>query len=168
MNPSRPLQTSRGLYDGLKFALLAAMFLAGAYLYSLPSESPQSKKPPAEPLLTSPPDGAKFNTPLVPFTGTGEPGALLQLVIDGYGVQSDTVGEDGQWFMQYELYTEGEKVAYVRTLRSDGAFGAESNRVKFRVDTRDDVRLDGTEDLTPRGEGRVRDETGTMAPNAGN
>lgn len=168
MNPSRPLQGSRGLYDGLKLVLLAAMFVAGAYLYMLPPEPERPAKPPAEPIVTSPPDGAKFSTPLVPFTGTAEPGTMLQLVIDGYGVQSDTVGEDGRWFMQYELYTEGEKVAYVRVLAEDGAFGADSNRVKFRVDTRNEIRLEGSEDLTPRPNGVVKDSSGAIAPNAGN
>lgn len=167
MNPSRPLQTTRGLYDGLKFAVLAAMFVGGLYLYSIPQEKEEVKKPPAEPILASPPDGAMFDSPLVPFTGTAEPGVLLQLVIDGYGVQSDTVGEDGRWFMQYELLTQGEKVAYVRVLRSDGAFGQESNRIKFHMRTKDGVRLRGSQDLTPRAGGRVPSAGTGVVPSGG-
>jgi hypothetical protein len=151
MNPTRPLQHSRPYYDGLKLAIIAACFIAGAVLLGTPEpvqETPKTRKPP---LITFPKDGAKFESPVIPFEGSGEPGTTLQLVIDGFCVEAEKVGQDGRWYMQYELGTKGTKKAHVREVDAAGVVGASSNEVLFFMDARDSVRLDRSEGLKAPG-----------------
>lgn len=151
MNPSRPLQYSRPYYDGFKLAIIVGCFLLGAALLNSPEPVQDTPKTVEAPLITFPKDGAKFENPMIPFEGRGEPGTTLQLVIDGFCVEGDKVGEDGRWYMQYELGTEGTKKAHVRAVDSKGVVGMTSNEVTFYVDAYDAVRLEGSGGLRSPG-----------------
>jgi hypothetical protein len=148
MKPVAPAGRGRVAFDVAALALIALCLASGAYLLSLPK--PQTEQPAAEPkgpafdgpAITFPLDGAIFDSPLVTFQGRAEPGQTVQLVIDTFGVQSETAGWDGRWFMQYSMFTTGKKTAYVRVLEKNGSFGKESARVSFTVRTRDATRLE--------------------------
>lgn len=53
------------------------------------------------PTLLTPAIGSLFNTPTVDFSGTGEPGGLLRLMLGGKALSAAPVqiGTDGKWFL---------------------------------------------------------------------
>ncbi|WP_194293017.1 Ig-like domain-containing protein [Streptomyces smaragdinus] len=52
---------------------------------------------PAAPVITGPADGSTINDPTPTITGTGEPGATVEVTVDGTVIGTTTVNPDGTW-----------------------------------------------------------------------
>ncbi|WP_139320435.1 Ig-like domain-containing protein [Saccharomonospora sp. CUA-673] len=52
---------------------------------------------PDPPVITSPSDGDQVNNPTPEISGTGEPGATVEVIIDGESVGTGPIDEDGNW-----------------------------------------------------------------------
>ncbi|MCP2251829.1 Ig-like domain (group 3) [Prauserella aidingensis] len=53
--------------------------------------------PPSPPVVTDPEDGGEVDDRAPTAGGTGEPGATVEVVVDGESVGTATVGQDGSW-----------------------------------------------------------------------
>jgi hypothetical protein len=92
--------------------------------------------PPPAPVITEPDDGELINDRTPTYTGTGVPGAVIELTVDG-AVIEDTdivVGEDGNWtFTQPDPLDDGDHtVSAIQTL--DGTPSVPSAVNDFVVD----------------------------------
>ena len=67
------------------------------------------------------------------LTGTGEPGAEVQIVVDGEPVGKVTVDSEGKWSFPFELPDPGDYEVSVQSLDASGAVVAASQAVAVKV-----------------------------------
>jgi hypothetical protein len=70
---------------------------------------------------------------IIPLSGSGQPGQVIEMVVDGQIITSTTVGNDGAWAALLPLERPGEYQLALRTLETNGALLAESEPVQVRV-----------------------------------
>ncbi len=98
---------------------------------------------PDAPVIESPADGEAITDPTPDVTGTGEPGATVDVTIDGDDVGSTTVDGDGNWTLPTtDELADGEHTVSA-TQTDDAGNTSEADSNTFTVDTSDD------EDTTP-------------------
>ncbi|MER7798386.1 Ig-like domain-containing protein [Microbacterium sp. NPDC096154] len=94
---------------------------------------------PAPPVITSPADGDVVADATPAITGTGEPGATVELVIDGTPVAADepiVVDEEGVWsYTPAEPLDEGEHTVTATQTDAAGNESGPSEPVAFVIDT---------------------------------
>lgn len=72
-------------------------------------------------------------TGTITLVGDGDPGATIDLVLNGEVVDTITVGDDGTWSYDLDLPEGGDFELRARTLDADGAVVAESNPATMNV-----------------------------------
>ena len=88
---------------------------------------------PRLPALAAPAAGAAIAVGATSFNGTGEPGATVQVVIDGKPVGTAKVGSDGTWKLDAPLDTPGAHSVVVQTVDAAGAKLNEAAPVSLTV-----------------------------------
>src|SRR5918997_5336042 len=120
---------------------------------------------PAAPVITGPADGSTIadNTPTI--TGTGEPGATVEVTVDGVVVGTTTVAPDGTWSLVVpDALGDGSHTVTATQTDAAGNVSPASDPVTFTVDTTapdppvvtspadGDVTADSTPTITGTGE----------------
>lgn len=99
-----------------------------------PTDTPLPPKPaPVTPPTLSLPENAVAGT--IPFSGTGEPGSTVEIVLDGKSLGTVTVGADGTWQFPAEIADAGDFSVVARTIAADGSVLAESETQTLTVAT---------------------------------
>lgn len=111
---------------------------------------------PAAPTIDFPRTGTRTATPMLRAEGTGEPGATLQLYVDGELVCRTTVDRGELWECEARLPAPGDRE--LRALQQDPAGNFSSASTGVRVEW----ALPGDED--PPSAGPAPDETGAAGP----
>jgi len=99
--------------------------------------------------ITAPPDGATIGGPRPTFRGTGEPGASVEVAVDGTPIGTATVGADGTWSLRAPADIAPGMHAVVATA-TDEAGNTATDAGAFNIDpalrdTDGDGLLDGEE-----------------------
>jgi uncharacterized repeat protein (TIGR01451 family) len=95
-------------------------------------------KPPEAPVITQPPDGAITNNSSPTIAGTSEPGAQIEVFVDGTLVGTTTAGADGNWrytLTPMQALSDGEHVVTARATDTVGNVGPSTTERSFTVDT---------------------------------
>ena len=83
--------------------------------------------------ITSPAPGEEIDSPTPTISGTAEPGATVEIFIDGEKVDEVTAGEDGTWTYEVtEDLGEGDHTVEARTTNEAGSEGS-SGEVSFTI-----------------------------------
>ncbi|SDT12986.1 Ig-like domain-containing protein [Microlunatus soli] len=91
---------------------------------------------PQAPVITGPADGAVTNADPVAVTGTGEPGAIVEITVDGEVVGSTQVNDDGNWsFTPSEPLGDGEHTIGATQTDAAGNTSPAADPVTITVDT---------------------------------
>jgi hypothetical protein len=91
----------------------------------------------AAPVITAPVDGATLTDATPRIAGTGEPGATVEVTIDGTAVGEALVGPDGTWSLELaEPLREGSHTATATQTDAAGSTSRPSAPVEFSVDAR--------------------------------
>jgi hypothetical protein len=133
---------------------------------------------PAAPVVTGPSDGATVGTATPTITGTGEPGATVEVVVDGVVVGTTVVGSDGSWTLELtEPLADGAHTVTATQTDAAGNESPASAPTTFTVDTVAEppvitspspgaITSDTTPTITGTGEPgatvTVTDQTGTV------
>lgn len=91
--------------------------------------------PPAAPLISSPVSASVTNDATPTFSGSGEAGATLKLIIDNIAPLSVTVDGTGKWSITSNALPEGVHTARATQTDAAGNVSPESNIVNFTTDT---------------------------------
>lgn len=121
---------------------------------------------PAAPVITSPVDGAISNNPTPTITGTAEPGATVEVIVDGRPVGRATADNEGNWrytLTQSQALPEGEHTVVARAIDPVGNEGPASPPTTFTVDT---TVPQPPEITSPRAGSSTRDDTPTITGTA--
>ncbi len=70
---------------------------------------------------------------IIPLNGSGQPGQIIELVVNGQLLTSTVVGNDGDWTATLPLDRPGDYQLTLRTLTDNGNLLAESEPVSVRV-----------------------------------
>ncbi len=91
---------------------------------------------PATPVVTTPVSGTSTSNPRPPLGGTGEPGSIITVFIDGTAVGTTAVGSTGTWsFTPPTALTEGPHDVTARASDASGNTSSLSTPVRVNVDT---------------------------------
>lgn len=104
---------------------------------------------PGAPAITAPADAGVVNVRSVPFGGTGEPGATLQLRSGGSPIGSTTVAEDGTWSKSIPLKDGLYTVEAIQTDRAGNGSTA-SAPVSFEVDVPVIIATPAQDSMNPK------------------
>ncbi len=98
-----------------------------------PTSTPAPAVTPAAPTLdTLPTDGAPGTLAL---SGSGTPGATIQIVIDGQVAGQTRVGADGRWLFPVEIAAAGEHTVQVNALDNAGQVAASAPPATLQLAT---------------------------------
>ncbi|MEC7524213.1 MAG: Ig-like domain-containing protein [Myxococcota bacterium] len=98
---------------------------------------------PPELTLTAPEEGERLDTARPVFRGTGEPGALVEILVDGVVVGSVVVGDDGTW-----SYTPDADIADGSHTVEARATDAAGNQASESRDVVVDTSASGEDDVS--------------------
>jgi hypothetical protein len=91
---------------------------------------------PLTPVITAPASASSTSNPRPPITGTGEPGSIITVVIDGVAVGTTPVGSTGTWsFTPPTALAEGPHDLAARASDLSGNTSSLSTPVRVTVDT---------------------------------
>ncbi|GAA4363055.1 hypothetical protein GCM10023185_31480 [Hymenobacter saemangeumensis] len=91
--------------------------------------------PPA-PVLLTPPNGSTLNNPTPSYTGTGEAGTTIIIIVDGSPIGTTPADAAGNWsFTQPSALTQGAHTARATATDAAGNISPSSNTNTFTVDT---------------------------------
>lgn len=113
---------------------------------------------PAAPVITRPTHGSTIGDTTPTVTGTGEPGATVEVTVDGEVVDTTTVAPDGIWSLEVrEPLGIGAHTVTATQTDPSGHTSPDSDPVVFEVDDREDAPVitaptsgSATNDATPR------------------
>ncbi|MFE6645630.1 Ig-like domain-containing protein [Nocardioides sp. NPDC057772] len=128
---------------------------------STPVDFTVDRTAPEPPVITGPADGSTVGDATPEITGTGEPGATVEVTIDGEVVGETTVNPDGTWtFTPTEPLADGEHTVTATQTDEAGNTSEVSEPVSFTVDASSGAPVitspesgDSTNDNTPTIEG---------------
>lgn len=90
-------------------------------------------KPVAAPQLSAPAPGAQVPAGSIAFSGNAEPGAEIQISIDGAPIGKARAGNDGAWSLSTTIDKPGDHTVVVQTLDSSGGVAAASSPAKLAI-----------------------------------
>src|SRR3546814_6375022 len=91
------LQLTDALADGNHTVTAVHTYAAGNESQPAQSDFEVDTAAPAAPAITAPADGSSISDPTPVITGTGEPGADVEVTLDGSVLGTVPVGPDGSW-----------------------------------------------------------------------
>ncbi|TWH21175.1 Ig-like domain-containing protein [Prauserella rugosa] len=114
------------------------------------------------PEITSPESGSSTSDPTPVIEGTGEPGATVQVIVDGEQVGEATVDDQGNWRFELTepLAPGNHTITATQTL--DGVTSAESDPVIIVVEEEDTTPPDAPVVTNPQDGGQVDDRSPTV------
>ncbi|MEU6134591.1 Ig-like domain-containing protein [Nocardioides sp. NPDC047086] len=122
---------------------------------------------PEAPVIESPADGSTISDSTPAITGTGEPGATVEVSMDGAVIGTATVDADGSWSLPTtDALADGEHtVSAVQTDAAGNVSPADSNTFTIDSSAPDAPTITGPADGSTIGPD-VQTVTGTAEPNA--
>jgi|GEM_PF-366839 len=114
--------------------------------------------------ITTPADGAVLDDGVVTYSGTGEPGATVMVVVDGTEVGTVTVPANGNWSVP-GISTLGDGPHTVTATATDTSGNTASDTNTFTVDTSTNVNIVSPADGSTVGDPMVT-YSGTAEPGA--
>jgi MYXO-CTERM domain-containing protein len=90
--------------------------------------------PPAAPVVVTPANGARVNTPTPAISGTAEAGATVTVIIDGTAVGTTTADVSGNWTFTPAALSEGSHTVRATATDPAGNISPSSNTNTFIVD----------------------------------
>ncbi|ADO68124.1 adventurous gliding motility protein AgmC [Stigmatella aurantiaca] len=91
---------------------------------------------PAAPVVTTPANGSLINDSTPTYSGTGEPGSTINVIVDGTSVGTTTVDGSGNWsFTPTTPLAEGPHTVSATATDAAGNTSPSSNTNNFTVDT---------------------------------
>ncbi|MBP8293871.1 MAG: hypothetical protein KAX65_13930, partial [Caldilineaceae bacterium] len=76
---------------------------------------------------------SSFNAGVIDLAGSGEPGALVQIVVDGQVLGATRVDDDGRWSLQAEVRTPGVYAVALNALDDNGTVVATATPARLTV-----------------------------------